>query len=366
MLHKGVMGVAVAALMTLSMTLGACTLAVQPEADMAEPTPVSQEESGATNPATPPAAEFVLPDGTRCIYAQSGFSATNKPLSFDGKDVRYNCEPSYVVKDAHLVLLGEPEVAGPTEYNVELGFVNRVQSTENDGFGLMRSEVISFTAWAITLADGRICLHAGFGATMGFEEGKRLNYTCDKGDSSADEVGLMGELVAQGDGVWLAQIDEIGRTASGFEQLSSTQVAVATISGAEVVASGDGGKKPVEDAAAVENELIGPTWQWIETAYSNDSLVTSRDPSRYTLTFHADGTLTAQVDCNQGSGTYTVDGASLTLGPLATTRMGCPADSQDAIFAQDLAAVGSYVIEDGRLFLTLVMDGGIMEFAPAE
>src|SRR5690606_3244370 len=132
----------------------------------------------------------------------------------------------------------------------------------------------------------------------------------------------------QGDGVWLAQIDEIGRAASGFEQLSSTQVAVATISGAEVVASGDVDKEPVEDAAAVENELTGTTWQWLETAYSNDSLVTSRDPSRYTLTFNVDGTLTAQVNCNRGSGTYTVDGASLTLGPLATTRMGCPADSQ--------------------------------------
>ncbi len=365
MLHKGVMGVALAALMALSMTLGACTFTIQPEADMVEPTPVSQEDSGAANSATDPAAEFVLPDGTRCIYAQSGFSPTNKPIAFDGKDARYNCEPSYVVKDAHLVLLGEPEVTGPTEYNVELGFINRVQSTENDGFGLMRSEVISFTAWAITLADGRVCLHAGFGATMGFE-GKRLNYTCDKGDSSADEVGLMGELIAQGDGVWLAQIDEIGSTASGFEQLSSTQVAVVMISGAEAVARGDGGKEPVEDAAAVENELTGTTWQWIETAYSNDSLVTSSDPSRYTLTFQADGTLTAQVDCNRGSGTYTVDGASLTVGPLATTRMGCPEDSQDATFAQDLAAVGSYVIEDGRLFLALVMDGGIMEFAPAE
>lgn len=357
MLHKSVMGVALAALMTVS----ACAFTVQPEADMAEPTPVSQEGFAATNPA----AEFVLPDGTRCVYAHTGFSATGKPMDFDGKRVNYNCEPSYVVKDAHLVLLGEPEMAGPTEYNVEFGTIIRVQSTENDGFDLKASEVISFTAWEITLADGRVCLHAGFGATMGFD-GQRLNYTCDEGDSSADEVGLMGELVAQGDGVWLAQIDEIGSTASGFEQLSSTQVAVATISGAEAVSSGEGGREQIGDAAAMDNELTDITWQWIETAYGNDSLVASKDPSRYTLTFNADGTLTAQVDCNGGSGAYTLDGASLTFGPLVTTRMGCPADTQDGLFSKDLATVGSYVIEDGHLFLSLVMDGGTMEFAPAE
>jgi heat shock protein HslJ len=94
-------------------------------------------------------------------------------------------------------------------------------------------------------------------------------------------------------------------------------------------------------------------------------VVSSNDPSRYTLTFNEDGTLQAQVDCNSGSGSYTLDGTNLTFGPIATTRMACPEGSLDSVFAEDLAAVVSYALVDGNLNLTLSTDG-VMEFTPAE
>jgi heat shock protein HslJ len=249
-------------------------------------------------------------------------------------------------------------MVGPTEYSVEFATIADTDS----GFELASSAVIEFTAWEITLADGRVCLHAGFGATMGFD-GQRLNYTCDKGESTAEEVGLMGDLVNAGEGVWMAQIDEIGRDASGFVQLSTTQVSVAKVSGVEVMAGGGEGTGEMESDGA--NELVGTTWQWIQTQYGDDSVVVASDPSRYTLTFDNAGQVAVQFDCNSGGGPYTVEGSSLTFGALISTLMGCPEGTQDAIFGKDLGQVVSYVIEDGHLFLSMAVDTGIMEFAPA-
>jgi heat shock protein HslJ len=365
------------------MLLSACTLAVEPETNLggtipvapsASATPVSEEEIATPAPeaesATPtpaaegeamegeanlPLAEFILPDGTRCLHA--GFGAT---LAFDDKRVNYNCVAVDASENATetLAILGDPMVVGPTEYFVDLATIARTEG----GFELHSSEVISFTAWSITLADGRVCLHAGFGATMGFD-GNRLNYTCDKGESTADEVGLMGELTNQGDGVWMAQIDEIGRDAAGFVQLSSTQVAVATISGAEVMPGGESGAAPEE--AEMGGELTGTLWQWVETEYGDGSVVVATDPSRYTLLFDETGNVAVQFDCNSGGGPYTVDNSSLTFGALISTLMGCPEGTQDSIFSKDLGEVYSYVIEDGYLYLSMKLDSGIMKFAPA-
>jgi heat shock protein HslJ len=174
----------------------------------------------------------------------------------------------------------------------------------------------------------------------------------------------MGELSNQGEGVWLAQIDEIGRDANGFTQLSSTPVEVAIVSGVEETASGESEATP--EATDMSNELVGTNWQWVQTAYGDDSVVVADDPSRYTLFFDENGQVAVRFDCNGGGGSYVVDGSSLLFGPLVTTLMACPEDSQATIFAKDLAEVYSYVIEDGRLYLSLKLDTGIMEFEPVE
>jgi hypothetical protein len=247
----------------------------------------------------------VLPDGTSCL-----FSGTGTTVAFDEKRVNYTCEPVGATETSTqtLAILNDPIIAGPTEYAVDLATVAQTDG----GFELHSSEVVTFTAWEVVLEDGRVCLHAGFGATMGFD-GKRLNYTCDKGDSTADEVGLMGELSNQGAGVWLAQIDEIGSDNSGFVQLSSAQVAVAKVSGVEVVA---GGGEATPEAADMSNELIGTTWQWVETVYGDGSVLRADDPSRYALLFDETGQVAVKLDCNSGGGEYTVDNSSLIFGAI--------------------------------------------------
>ena len=61
----------------------------------------------------------------------------------------------------------------------------------DDGFTLDSSEPVTFFASELDLADGSVCLHAGFGATLGFD-GERLNYTC--GETDAGSTGIIGDL----------------------------------------------------------------------------------------------------------------------------------------------------------------------------
>jgi putative lipoprotein len=73
------------------------------------------------------------------------------------------------------------------------------------------------------------------------------------------------------------------------------------------------------------------------------------------LTFDAAGSVSGSTGCNSVSGTYALDGTSLTFGPLATTRMAC----EEALMTQEtavldaLAAVEGWEVDaDGNLHLT--------------
>jgi heat shock protein HslJ len=82
-------------------------------------------------------------------------------------------------------------------------------------------------------------------------------------------------------------------------------------------------------------------------------------PERYTLAFQAGGRVLLRADCNRGSGSYEVNGSAMKMGPAATTKMGCPPDSQDGEFLRQLARVAGFSVAGGELVLTL-RDGGTM------
>ena len=73
------------------------------------------------------------------------------------------------------------------------------------------------------------------------------------------------------------------------------------------------------------------------------------------LAFDTAGSVSGSTGCNSVSGMYALDGTSLTIGPLATTRMAC----EDALMTQEaavldaLAGVEGWELDaDGRLHLT--------------
>ena len=111
--------------------------------------------------------------------------------------------------------------------------------------------------------------------------------------------------------------------------------------------------------------LSGTSWQLVKFVGGDGATLTPADPARYTLEFAADGRVSARVDCNRGSGTWESAGpAGLQFGPMAMTRAMCPPESLHDQIVKQLPNVRSYVLKNGRLFLSLVADGGTFEFAP--
>lgn len=80
------------------------------------------------------------------------------------------------------------------------------------------------------------------------------------------------------------------------------------------------------------------------------------DNSRLTLEFGADGKVSGSTNCNTFSGSYTVDGSTLTLGPLAMTRRACMApalSNQESRYTAALNGPLSWELRpDGALELT--------------
>lgn len=84
---------------------------------------------------------------------------------------------------------------------------------------------------------------------------------------------------------------------------------------------------------------------------------------QYRLSFQADGRLSAQIDCNRGSGTWeaTPAGAqqgSLRLGPLGLTRMMCPPATPNLQLPAAIESIQAYRLVDGQLQLELGANAG--------
>lgn len=333
-----------APLVITALLVSACTFVVQPASDSPA---IAPEDEGAVSA---PAALFVLPDGNECSFAGTGAT-----LAFDGTRVNYSC--SMAPEEKSVVILGDPAPSGVTEWAAEVGVIGR----DDGGFVLESTELIEYTVWDLALVGGARCLHAGFGATLAFDD-KRVNYSCTliaadaAGPANGGEWVILGEPTNAGEGVWLADRAEIVRGADGYAIVAREEVAISLVNGvAHLVGE-----------ASPDNALLGTAWQWLRSEYGDDSVVEAADPTRYTVAFGEDGALAAQVDCNRGVGRYTVDGVGLTIEPLATTRVMCPEGSQDAIFLRDLGQVVTYLIEDGNLYLAMALDTGIMVLAPVE
>lgn len=130
---------------------------------------------------------------------------------------------------------------------------------------------------------------------------------------------------------------------------------------------------PVASFAA-DPKLAGTSWKLLAIQSMDDAQGTTKvpDPSHFTLEFGVDGRAALHLECNRGIGNYNIapagDGSSgsLTFGPVATTRAICPPSHLNQRVARDLPHVRSYLLKDGKLYLLLMADGGIYEWAPLQ
>ena len=125
-------------------------------------------------------------------------------------------------------------------------------------------------------------------------------------------------------------------------------------------------------AAAPRGQLAGTEWRLAGIQSMDDAIGTVRpdDPSLYTLRLNADGTAALRLNCNRATGTWAAEASAdasngrFTFGPLAATSALCPPPSLDEKVAAQLGYVRSYLLKDGRLYLSLMADGGILEWEP--
>jgi len=124
---------------------------------------------------------------------------------------------------------------------------------------------------------------------------------------------------------------------------------------------------PAGAAAVAAPDFVGVTWNWEEFIDNAETQsVKVADPASYTVTFAEDGTVAMKADCNQAAGTFSLDGSNLavTVGPMTLAM--CSADSLGERFLVDLTSVATVSVEDGKLLLDLMADGGTMIFAAAQ
>jgi heat shock protein HslJ len=122
---------------------------------------------------------------------------------------------------------------------------------------------------------------------------------------------------------------------------------------------------PAPDDEAAAPELAGTAWRLLNIMGMDDSTDIPDDPSKYTLVFRADGTVSMRADCNRGTGSWTSPSPSqLQFGPIAATRAMCPPESLSDKYLAQFHWVRSYVLKDGHLFLATMADGAIIEFEP--
>lgn len=117
-------------------------------------------------------------------------------------------------------------------------------------------------------------------------------------------------------------------------------------------------------------------WELVAIQSMDDAQGTLRvaQPQAFTLRLGAKGEAIFRLGCNRGTAPWTAKpsaegvSGSLSFGPLARTRALCPGPAlaqAERRLLRDLPHVRSYLLKDGRLFLSLKADGGVYEWRAA-
>lgn len=126
-----------------------------------------------------------------------------------------------------------------------------------------------------------------------------------------------------------------------------------------------GGPAPPGLGQRVSGDLDGTSWQLVKFQGGDGSTLMPDDRSRYTITFGANGYATVRIDCNRGGGSWKYKGPNqIQFGAMSVSRAKCGPGSLHDRIVREGAAVRNYQIKDGRLFLSLMEDGGTYELEP--
>src|SRR5262245_4385490 len=108
-------------------------------------------------------------------------------------------------------------------------------------------------------------------------------------------------------------------------------------------------------------DITGTTWRLVSIQTQTPSfsaIVPVEGQANYNVVLNEDGTFSAKADCNQLSGTYTIQGEGiLTMTPGPMTLAECGPDSLSDKYIGALGQTSSFTIADDQLTITLLDDG---------
>ncbi len=119
-----------------------------------------------------------------------------------------------------------------------------------------------------------------------------------------------------------------------------------------------------EAAPVADSPLEGTVWTVTGTVQGDATSSLQTDPATIRM---EGGTAAVFAGCNTGSATYTIDGASITWGPLALTRKACGPDATqlEATVTAVLHGTTPYDIEGTKLVLMQGTEGLTLTSAPS-
>ena len=95
-------------------------------------------------------------------------------------------------------------------------------------------------------------------------------------------------------------------------------------------------------------DLPGTSWTLVEIGGSAPA-----GDAKPTLVFGTDGGVSGNSGCNTFNGTVTIDGSTIEFGPLATTRMACPAPAMivESAYLAGLDGASTWRMDGSQLVL---------------
>ncbi|MBK9125005.1 MAG: META domain-containing protein [Chloroflexi bacterium] len=202
---------------------------------------------------------------------------------------------------------------------------------------------LSDTAWTLVSIDGQAVLD-GTEITLTFDEDGRAG-----GSAGCNSYG--GEYTLDGDSLTFGSLfstmmaceESIMQQESAYLAALQSATGVEWANGQLVITYGEGQELVFASALSLEGA------EWTLVSIDGAALV---DGTEITLVFDGEG-VSGSAGCNRYSGSYTVDGDTLSFGPFVTTRMACTEAimAQERAFLTALEAATAYRIADGQLVI---------------
>ena len=125
-----------------------------------------------------------------------------------------------------------------------------------------------------------------------------------------------------------------------------------TVTGGTLTLLDSAGSTLLEYEAVVGADAVIGSWN-VTSYYSGDAITSVLAGADLTIEFDAEQ-VSGSTGCNTFTGPYTVDGESISIGPLTTTRASCAGEDlqqQEADFLSALELAASYSVTGPRLDL---------------